>query len=164
MSLPRLPRPVLLVVTTCLLCAPGVPFWCGEARAADVPKGAHGDIRDVGQSAAGENPFKPPKAIKGRGWTWGATADVSLDSNAVKPVTFFLQFTLTDPRGTVVGDVASSITLQPGQKSYKFGVYCKHDPAHKGDYWLDVRLTATENPDIPGGELRHKKCKYTRAP
>jgi hypothetical protein len=143
---------------------PGVPFWCGTAFAADVPKGAHGDIRNVGQSAGGEKTFRPPEAIKGRGWTWGATADVSLDSKAAKPVTFFLRFTLTEPGGKVVGDVTSSITLQPDQKSHKFGVYCKHDPAHKGDYWLDVSLTATEDPDIPGGELRHKECKYARVP
>jgi hypothetical protein len=52
----------------------------------------------------------------------------------------------------------------PGEKSDKFGVYCKHDPAHKGDYWSDVSLTATEDPDIPGGELRHKACKYARVP
>jgi hypothetical protein len=155
----------LLVATTCLLCVPGVPFWCGTAFAAELPKGAHGDIRNVGQSAStGEKTFKPPKAIKGRGWTWGATADVSVDSKAAKPVTFFLRFTLTAPGGAVVGDVTSSITLQPGQKTDNFGVYCNHDPAYKGDYWLDVSLTATEDPDIPGGELRHKECKYARVP
>ena len=89
---------------------------------------------------------------------------MSVDSNAPKPVTFFLRFTLTAPSDAVVADVTSSITLQPGQKSEKFGVYCKHDPAFKGNYWLDVSLTATEDPDIPGGELRHKKCRYARVP
>jgi hypothetical protein len=153
----------LLPVVVLLLVLP-LPAQQPPAPKPDVPKGAHGDIRDVGQSAAGENPFKPPKAIKGRGWTWGATADLSLDNNAAKPVTFFLRFTLTAPGGAVVGDVTSSVTLQPGQKSEKFGVYCKHDPASKGDYRLDVSLTATEDPDIPGGELRHKQSKYARVP